>query len=338
MMQNRFTPAARKSTAAWVARVALATLAAVSFTPFAAAQASAWPQRPVRLVVPFVAGGGADAAARLLADKLRERLGQQIIVDNKPGGNTIIGVQDVLRAPADGYTLLWSMDQTFVLNPSLYSKLPYAPKTDFTPVALAIEGPVAVITRAEGGAADVAELVRRAKAQPGQLNVGAAAILAQLAHEEFNRSAAIRTTRVPYKGSAEVAQAIVGGQIDAAFDGVAPYLPFLQVGRAKVLAVTSARRFSGLPDVPTLAELGHPGIDFSVWFAIAGPAGLPPDVTRRIADAVDWAVRQPDVVERLLVFGFEPAAQTGPQALAARIDADLKRYAPVIKRLGFKLD
>lgn len=338
MMHNRFTPAVRRPLAARMARLALTALAALSLTPFAAAEAPAWPQRPVRLVVPFVAGGGADAAARLLADKLRVRLGQQIIVDNKPGGNTIIAAQDVLRAPADGYTLLWSMDQTFVLNPSLYSKLPYAPRTDFTPVALAIEGPVAVIARAEGGPADAAELVRRAKAKPGALNVGAAAILAQLALEEFNRSAGIQTTRVPYKGSAEVAQATVGGQIDAAFDGVAPYLPFLEAGRAKVLAVTSARRFSGLPDVPTLAELGHAGIDFSVWFAIVGPAGLPPDVTRRIADAVDWAVHQPDVMARLLVFGFEPAAQTGPQALAARMDADLRRYAPVIKRLGFKLD
>jgi len=315
---------------------ALCTLLAAGLP--AAAQ-SAWPARPIRLVVPFVAGGGADVAARLIASRLQERLGQQIVVDNKPGGNTLIGVQDLLRAPADGYTLLWSIDQTFVLNPSLYTRLPYDPRKDFAPVALVVNGPNAVIARTQAGSVgDVHELVQRAKADPGRLNVGAAAILSQIALEEFNRSAGIQTTRVPFKGSAEVAQATIAGDIDAAFDGVAPYVQFVKSGRAKVLAVTSARRFSGMPEVPTLEELGYKGIDLSVWFGIVGPAGLPPEIVQRVAEGVDWAVRQPDVVEKLLVFGFEPAAQTGPQALGARIDTDIARYAPVIRQLGFKLD
>jgi tripartite-type tricarboxylate transporter receptor subunit TctC len=317
----------------------LAALATSLLSLSVHAQGGTWPQRPVRLVVPFVAGGGADVAARLIATRLQERLGQQIVVDNKPGGNTLIGVNELLRAPADGYTLLWSLDQTFVLNPSLYARLPYAPKKDFTPVALAISGPIAVVARtAPGSVADVAEIVRRAKAEPGRLNIGSAAILSQIAHEEFNRNAAVQSLRVPFKGSAEVAQATIAGDIDAAFDGVAPYVQFVKAGRAKVLAVTTARRFSGMPEVPTLAELGYQGMDFAVWFGIVGPAGLPPEVVQRVAEAVDWAVRQPEVVERLQVFGFEPAAQTGPQALAARIDADLARYTPVIQRLGFKLD
>ena len=291
------------------------------------------------LIVPFVAGGGADAAARLIAVKMQERLGQQIVVLNRPGGNTLIGAQELMRAPADGYTLMWSMDQTFVLNPSLYNRLPYSPKKDFTPVALAISGPIAVIAGGKAGSlTDAHELVSRAKAAPGKLNIGSAAVLAQVAHEEFNRSAGIQSTRIPFKGSAEVAQATVAGDIDAAFDGVAPYVQFVKAGRAKVLAVSTARRFSGLPDVPTLEELGYKGFDFSVWFGIVGPAGLPTDVVQRVSDTVSWAVRQPDVVERLLVFGFEPAAQTSAQALAARIDADLERYSPVIRRLGFKLD
>lgn len=159
-----------------------------------------------------------------------------------------------------------------------------------------------------------------------------------MALEEFNRSAGIETTRVPYKGSAEVAQATIAGDIDAAFDGMAPYVQFVKAGRAKILAVTSAKRFSGLPDVPTLDELGYRGVDFSVWFGVVGPAGLPPEIAKRVSDGVDWAIRQPDVVEKLLVFGFEPAAQTSAAALKGRIDSDLVRYSPVIRKLGFKLD
>ncbi|MGO4394876.1 Bug family tripartite tricarboxylate transporter substrate binding protein [Variovorax sp. M-6] len=300
---------------------------------------SAWPTRPIRLVVPFVAGGGADVAARLIAAKLQTQLGQQVVVDNKPGGNTLIGAQEVMKAQPDGYTLLWSIDQTFVLNPSLYNRLPYDPRKDFTPVALAITSPTAVIARTQpGSVSDVHELVKRAKADPGKINVGAAAILSQMALEEFNRSAGIETTRVPYKGSAEVAQATIAGDIDAAFDGMAPYVQFVKAGRAKILAVTSARRFSGLPDVPTLDELGYKGVDFSVWFGVVGPAGLPPEIVKRVSEGVDWAIRQPDVVEKLLVFGFEPAGQTGAVALKTRIDSDLGRYGPVIRRLGFKLD
>jgi len=316
----------------------LAALAA-GWVPALAGAQSAWPSRPIRLVVPFVAGGGADVAARLIAAKLQVQLGQQVVVDNKPGGNTLIGAQELMKVAPDGYTLLWSIDQTFVLNPSLYNRLPYDPRKDFTPVALAITSPTAVIARTQAGSVgDVHELVKRAKADPGKINIGAAAILSQMALEEFNRSAGIEITRVPYKGSAEVAQATIAGDIDAAFDGIAPYVQFVKAGRAKILAVTSAKRFSGLPDVPTLDELGYKGVDFSVWFGVVGPAGLPPEIAKRVSDGVDWAIRQPDVVEKLLVFGFEPAAQTSASALKGRIDSDLVRYSPVIRKLGFKLD
>ena len=315
------------------------TASCALLVPALAVAQAAWPSRPIRLVVPFVAGGGADAAARLVAVKLQEQLGQQVVVDNKPGGNTLIGAQDLIKAQPDGYTLMWSIDQTFVLNPSLYSRLPYDPKKDFTPVSLAITGPNAVIVKTQpGGLTDVHELVKRAKANPGKTNIGSAAILSQMAMEEFNRSAGIETTRVPYKGSAEVAQATIAGDIDAAFDGIAPYVQFVKSGRAKILAFASQKRFSGQPDVPTLDELGYKDMDFTVWFGIVGPAGLPPEIVKRVSEGVANALRQPDVVEKLLVLGFEPAAQTGPVALKSRIDSDLARYSPVIRKLGFKLD
>lgn len=315
------------------------TAACALLAPALSAAQAAWPARPLRLVVPFVAGGGADVTARLIAAKLQEQLGQQVVIDNRPGGNTLIGAQELMKAQPDGYTLMWSIDQTFVLNPSLYNRLPYDPRKDFTPIALAITSPNAVIVRTGAGSAgEVHELVKRAKANPGKVNFGAAAILSQMAMEEFNRSAGIEATRVPYKGSAEVAQATIAGDIDAAFDGIAPYVQFVKAGRAKILAFASLKRFSGQPEVPTLDELGYKGLDFSVWFGIVGPAGVPPEIVKRVSDGVDAVLREPDVVEKLLVFGFEPVAQTGPVALKSRIDGDLARYNPVIRRLGFKLD
>ncbi len=264
---------------------------------------------------------------------------QPIVIDNKAGGNTIIGVNELMKAQPDGYTLIWAMDQTFVLNPSLYTHLPYDPKKDFTPVALAITGPITVIARAQSGdPQSIAEFVQTSKAAPGKSNVGSAAILAHIALAEFNRAAGIDTMRITYKGSAEVVQATMAGDVNLAFDGFAPYAPFVKVGKATILAVTSATRFAALPDVPTLDELGYKGVDFSVWFGMAGPAGMPSDIAKRLADEVALAVREPDIVEKLGIFGFEPAPTISPAVMAERIDRDLVRYAPVIKKLGFKLD
>ena len=323
----------------WRRRLVLAGTTVLAALACTGAWGQAYPAKPIRLIVPFVAGGGADATARLIAAKMQERLGQQIFIDNKAGGNTIIGVQELTKAAPDGYTLLWTIDQTFVLNPSLYSKLPYDPRKDFTPVALAISSPITVIGRAQPqDPQTMQELVQRAKASPGTVNVGSAAILAHIAHAGFNQAAGVDTMRITYKGSAEVAQGLVAGDVHAAFDGLAPYVQFVKAGRARILAVTSAKRFAALPDVPTLDELGYKGVDFSVWFGIAGPAGMPSAIAQRLAEETAWALRQPDVVEKLGTFGFEPAAAISPQAMGERIDRDLARYAPVIKSLGFKLD
>lgn len=322
----------RRTALAW-ATAAAATVAAPRLL------AQAWPSRPIRLIVPFVAGGGADATARLIAGKMAERLGQQIFIDNKAGGNTIIGVQDLLRAAPDGHTLIWTMDQTFVLNPALYTKLPYDPRKDFTPVALAITSPITVIgSTRPGDAQTMQEVVQRARAQPGQLNVGSAAILAHIALAGFSQAAGVEATRITYKGSAEVAQGLIAGDVSLAFDGLAPYVQFVRTGRARILAVTSARRFDALPDVPTLDELGYQGVDFSVWFGFAGPAGMPAAIAQRLAQEADGAVRQPDVVERLGTFGFAPAPSISPAVMGERIERDAARYAPVIRKLGFKLD
>lgn len=313
-----------------------AVLAAAVAAP---AFAQAWPAKPIRVIVPFVAGGGADATARMITARMQEKLGQPFVIDNKPGGNTIIGVNELTKAAPDGHTLLWAMDQTLVLNPSLYQRLPYDPRKDFTPVGIAITSPITVIARAQpGDVASIADVVQRAKAEPGKVNVGSAAILAHIAHAQFNESAGIDTTRITYKGSAEVAQATIAGDVHLAFDGLAPYAQFVQAGRARILAVTSANRFAAFPQVPTLAELGFRNIDFSVWFGLTGPAGMPAAVAQKLAEELAAATRQPDVVQKLGTFGFEPSATVTPAHMAQRVVADGASYAPVIKRLGFKLD
>jgi tripartite-type tricarboxylate transporter receptor subunit TctC len=329
---NAAAPHTRRSVLRFGGSAVAAALAAPAF-------AQAWPARPVRVIVPFVAGGGADATARMITAKMQERLGQPFVIDNKPGGNTIIGVNELTKAAPDGHTLLWAMDQTMVLNPSLYQKLPYDPRKDFTPVGIGITSPISVIARAQqGDVTSVADLVQRAKAAPGKMNVGSAAVLAHIALAQFNESAGVDLTRVTYKGSAEVAQATIAGDVQAAFDGLAPYAQFVQAGRARILAVTSANRFAAFPQVPTLAELGFRDIDFSVWFGLAGPAGMPAPVAQKLAEELALAVRQPDVVQKLGTFGFEPAANVSPADMARRTVADADRYAPVIRRLGFKLD
>ena len=315
-----------------LAALATAMLAGAALFP-ATAAAQAWPSKPIRMVVPFVAGGGADATARMIALKMQERLGQQIVIDNKPGGNTIIGVQELTKSQPDGYTLLWTMDQTFVLNPSLYTRLPYDPKKSFTPVGVAITSPITVIARSQpGDPQSMADVARQARVNPGKLNVGSAAILAHIALAEFNRAAGVDTARITYKGSAEVAQAVIAGDVNLAFDGLAPYAQFVKAGRAKILAVTSARRFAALPDVPSLDELGYKGVDFSVWFGLVGPAGMPPEIARRLADEMAWAVRQPDIVEKLGTFGFEPAAtystSDGDHASVLSADTEPDRIVP----------
>ena len=317
-------------------RIALAIGIALPLAVPAGAQD--YPSRPLRMIVPFPAGGGGDVTARVVARKLEEQLGQSVVVDNKPGGNAVIGAQELVKAQPDGYTLLWSIDQTYVLNQALYRKLPYDPRKDFAPVTLTIASPIVLVTRADSGIGSVADLVARARAEPGKVNAGVAAMLAHVAQGLFDQSAGVRSTRIPYKGSSELATGTMAGDVDLAFDGIAPFLQFARSGRARVLASTAPARLAAMPDVPTLTELGFRDMSFGVWFAVAAPAGTPQPVIDRLNSAFSAALDDPGVRERLATFGFEPVAQRGPAAMAQRMEADLQRFGPVARALGLQLD
>ena len=301
------------------------------------AHAQAWPSKPVKLVVPFPAGGGADVVARLLSQKLSERWGQPVVVDNRAGANTVIGADAVAKSPADGYTLLMAMDTTLAQNQFLFTKLPYDPVADFAPISMMVASPVAMIASEKFAGKTMQDWVNSAKAQPGKINYGVSGISTQITAALIEEATGITANHIPYKGSAPTAQGLMSGDVDVAFDGIAPYLGFIKTGKAKVLAVTSMKRSGALPDVPTVAELGWRDVDLKVWFGMVAPKGTPNDIVRKIQTDIVAVLAMQDVKDKLGGFAFDTVGST-PEQFAASIQADIKRYGPVIKRLGVKLD
>lgn len=299
--------------------------------------AQAWPTKPVKLVVPFPAGGGADVVARLLTQKLSERWGQTVVVDNRGGANTVIGADAVAKAPADGYTLLMAMDTTLTQNQFLFAKLPYDPIADFAPISTMVASPVAVIVSERFAGKNMQDWVNSAKSQPGKLNYGVSGVSTQITAALIEEDTGITATHIPYKGSAPTAQGLMAGDVDIAFDGIAPYLGFIKTGKARVLAVTGSKRSGALPDVPSVAELGWQEVDLKVWFGMVAPKGTPVEVIRKVHSDLVAVLAMPDVMDKLGAFAFDAVGST-PEQFAASIQADIKRYGPVIKRLGIKLD
>jgi tripartite-type tricarboxylate transporter receptor subunit TctC len=301
------------------------------------AQPQAWPSKPVRLVVPFPAGGGADVVARLLTQKLSERWGQPVVVDNRAGANTVIGADAVAKSPADGYTLLMAMDTTLTQNQFLFTKLPYDPVADFIPISMMVSSPVAVIASEKFTGKNLQDWVNSAKAQPGKLNYGVSGMSTQITAALVEEATGMTANHIAYKGSAPTAQGLMAGDVDMVFDGIAPYLGFIKTGKAKVLAVTDAKRSGALPDVLTVAELGWSDVDLKVWFGMVAPEGTPADIVRKIHSDLVAVLAMQDVKDKLGAFAFDAVGST-PEQFTASIQADTKRYGPVIKRLGIKLD
>ena len=282
------------------------------------AQVQAWPARPVKLVVPFPAGGGADVVARLLTQKLSERWGQPVVVDNRAGANTVIGAEAVAKAPADGYTLLMAMDTTLTQNQFLFAKRPYDPVADFAPISMMVASPVAVIASERFAGKNMQDWVNSAKAQPGKLNYGVSGVSTQITAAPIEEATGITATHIPYKGSAPTAQGLMAGDVDIAFDGIAPYLGFIKTGKARVLAVTGGKRSGALPDVPTVAELGWQDVDLKVWFGMVAPKGTPAEVVRKVHSDLAAVLAMQDVKEKLGTFAFDAVGST-PEQFAASI-------------------
>jgi tripartite-type tricarboxylate transporter receptor subunit TctC len=329
------TPVFRKITAcAWLAFAAF--VAATQTCSVGTAQA--FPDRPLRIIVPFPPGGPLDIMTRVYAQRLSEGWKQPVVVENRAGGNSAIGAQQVARAAPDGYTLLVAMDTTLVMNPLTVTNLSYDAQKDFVLVSLMAQNPALLLVPG-GGAADVADLVVRAKSQPGKLSYGAGVLPTRLAGYLFNKLAGIDAVFVAYKGSAEVAQGLLTSSIDYAFDGVAPYLSLIERGQVRPLAKLNNNPLPQLPamrplaDVAQLPELG----EFSIWSGLAAPAGTPPALVELLQRAIAAASSDPAVRDRLHQMGIYATSSTSGQ-FSSFVKAETAKWGRVVEESGFKMN
>jgi len=315
--------------------LALCLLACMSVAPAAAqgtsdADARSYPNRPVRVVVPFPPGGPTDLTARLFGQKLSERWGQPVVVENRAGGNTAIGAQAVARAAPDGYTLFIPMDTTLVMNPLVMANLPYDPVKDFALVTLLTKNMSLIVTRASDGPRTIAELIAKAKANPGKLNMGAGTITSRLGAVLFAKSAGIDVQLVPFKGSAEIGQAVLAGTVDFALDSTGTALPLIQGGKYRALAKYSNRPLPLLPELPALSvAAGLPAIDeSSTWIGLAAPAGTPAAIVDKLQRKIAAIYADPAMHARLEKAGIAPISST-PAEFDAFIRSETARWAKV---------
>ncbi|MBC5767971.1 Bug family tripartite tricarboxylate transporter substrate binding protein [Ramlibacter albus] len=312
--------------------------AALALTAAGGAFAQAWPTKPITMVVPFPPGGPTDLVARVLAQKLGEQLGQNVIVDNKGGANGNIGAQAVARAPADGYTILYNTS-SITLSPALYKNLPYNLEKDFAPVALTAVVPLALVVHPSIPANNVKEFVAYAKANPGKLTYGSAGNgnVTHLGAFQFVQANGIDAVHAPFKGSAPADVALVAGEIQFLTDTINSVMPFIKDKRLKLLAVTSAKRMSLFPDTPTLAESGMPGFEVGAWQGVMVPAATPKAVVDRLNAEINKALNNPDVKAKLAVQGAEPLGSTVPE-YAAYVKKEIARWAQVVKASGVTIE
>jgi tripartite-type tricarboxylate transporter receptor subunit TctC len=299
-----------------------------------------YPQKPVRFVVPYSAGGAGDIFARTIGQKLTEALGQTFTIDNRPGANAIIGMEIVAKAPPDGYTIVMGNSAPMVLNPSLYPKLPYDPIKDFAPVTQGTLYPYILIVHPSVPVHSVSELVQFAKAHPGTLQYGSSGNggANHLAGEMFKHMAGINIIHVPFKGSAPALADVLGGQISMMFDTLVTTVPQLKSHKVRALAVTGVRRAPQVPDVPTMSEVGFKGYEVTSWQSILAPAGTPPPIIQKLHEETVKALRQPDVVDRLATQGGNELVGNTPDEFARIIKNEIAMYARVIKEANVRLE
>jgi tripartite-type tricarboxylate transporter receptor subunit TctC len=309
-------------------------------TTAAGSNAAEFPSRPIRIVVPYAAGGPTDILGRLVADFLGRDLGQAAFVENKPGAQGAIGAETVARADADGYTLLVVAGSMIVLNPLLYKKLSYDPVRDFLMLALITEVPVVMEVHPSVPAKTVAEFVTYAKQNPGKLSFGSAGTggTIHLAGEMFKQMAGIAMTHVPYKGAAPALTDLLAGNIQVMFDSVGTALPSVRSGMLRALGVSSASRISDLPDVPTIAESGYPDYLVSVWFGVAAPAKVPDKLVQILKGSLDRALNDDGFRTSLEKIGYSVLRPRSEVAIKEFIDADRARWSAVIKAQNISLD
>jgi len=318
------------------AKISIATLALAIAAPVFS---QSFPSRPVRFVVPFAPGGSTDTLARTIGVRLADGLGQQVVVDNRPGGNGDIGMMIVARAPADGHTIVLGYIANLAIAPSLQAKMPYDPVKDFAPITQPASSPNVLTAHPAVPAKTLQELIALAKAKPGNISFASTGVasVGHLTGELINSLAGIRMTHVPYKGSGQAVTDILGGHVQVMFSGFSSTLAHIKSGKLRALAVTGAKRSPALADIATIAEQGFPGVEATAWYGVLAPAGTAKPVVARLHDELVKALRQPDVVQRLSGLGFEIVAST-PERFAAYIRSEIRKWATVVKASGARPD
>lgn len=301
--------------------------------------AGGFPAKPVRVILTFPAGGGVDVIARALTQKLTESTGQQFIVDNKPGAGGIIAADMVAKSAPDGYTLLFALDTVLTVTPHLYRNTPFDSIKDFAPISLVAESPLVVLTSPSANIGSLAELIKRAKANPGTMNFGSggSGSSGHLAAELMNNMAGIKMTHVPYKGGPQVLTDLAGGQVQMTVLSLAASVTMVKAGKANLVAVTGANRLPGYPEVPTVSEAGLPGYQAGFWVGLLAPAGTSRPVVNKLRDEVQKVLNNPELRQQFQNNGVTPVGNT-PEQFATVIDADKKKWGEVIRLKDIKAD
>ena len=303
----------------------------------ASAYAADYPQRPIRLIVPFAAGGGLEITARSIGQKLTEKRGQAIVIDNRPGAATIVGSEIAAKASPDGYTLLM-ITTTFAINPSLYGKLPYDPVREFAPVTQINSVPNILVVNPSIPAHTMRELIALAKAKPGQLNYASAGsgTSPHLAAELFKTMAGIEMTHIPYKGIPPAVTDVIAGRVTMLMTTTISAAPHVKSGRLRALAITSPKRLAAMPDVPAIGET-VPGYEADAFQGMVAPAGVPKEIVRQLADDIAAIVRLPEIRERIVADGAEPIGST-PEAFSIFLKKEMLKWGKVVKQSGARPD
>jgi tripartite-type tricarboxylate transporter receptor subunit TctC len=296
-----------------------------------------YPSRPIRIVVGYAAGGGNDIIVRVMQPELQKGLGQPVIVENKPGAQSIIAAETVARATADGYTLLMGPSGPMTINPATYSKLPYDAQRDFAPISMICEFPLLVTVDAKLPIRSVKELIAYAKANPGKANYASSAGIFQISTEMFNQRTGSKFVMIPYKSSGESVQALISGNVALTIVDPPPATGPLKAGTIRALAVTSSKRHPSWPDLPTMAEAGVPDMEVPVWTAFFAPAKTPPAIIARLQKEIARAVQTAEVKERFGQMGLDPVGGTSEE-LARRVRTDIEKWSAVAKAANIKND
>ena len=305
----------------------------------AVASGQNYPNRSIRFVVPYAPGGSTDIVARILAQKLSDAMGQQVVVDNRPGAGGSIGADVVAKSPPDGYTMVTAVTGIMAINQFLYRKLPFDPEKDLAPVTQVGSLPLILVVHPSLPAKNVREFIAIAKAKPGQLNYGSSGVgtATHMTTELFKSMAGVDLVHIPYKGSGQVMGDVIGGQLALIFDQIVSSLPHVQGGKLRMLAITSAKRFPSLPDLPTIAESGVPGYESISWAGVAVPAGTPKEIIARLHAEIVKVLAAPDIRERFLRDGIETVGSTLEQ-FTEHIRRERIKWAKVVKDSGAKAE